>query len=167
MDISPTDRNASARRQSAAGMTMIELLMAMAVVAIVMAFALPSFRSSTQNSAITSATMDLVTALNTARAQAVSLRSDITLAAVNGNWVEGWEIQYPATAVEQNQEFNPPGGVQIVEAGGLNQVVFDMMGLPDNALAISLCDGRPNETGRAVTLSRAGRVTSENLNPCL
>lgn len=167
MNTSLINIRTSLGRRNVAGVTLIELMIGLAVAGIVMAFALPSFRNSAQNAAIRSATMDLVTALNTARAQAVALRSDVIVASVGGAWPQGWIIQYPATSVETDQTFTPPDALQIVEAGAATTVTFNTMGLPNAALAFSICDGRANEIGRLVSVSRSGRVTSENLSPCL
>ena len=166
MDIALTHTTLSARRSAVSGMTLIEILIGLAVAGIVLAFALPSFENSSRNSALRAATMDLVTALNSARAQAVVQRANVTVTAVAGDWNQGWIVQYPAAAVEEDSEFTPPGGVQMLEVGGINTVVFNQVGLPDAALDFNICDGRANETGRRVTVSRAGRVVTEDLSPC-
>lgn len=149
------------------GVTMIELMIALAIAGIVLAFALPSFENSARNSAIRSSTMDLVTTMNTARAQAVALRRQVTVAANAAGWSDGWQIQYTADVAEDDRTFSIPSGVNLVEGGANTSVVFNPMGLPSTQLVFSICDGRADETGRRVTISRSGRVNTEDLNPCL
>ena len=51
-----------ARRQ--AGVTLVELLIAMFILSIIVAFGVPSFREATANAAMRGTTMDLVAAIN-------------------------------------------------------------------------------------------------------
>ncbi len=74
------------------GFGLVELIVTIAIAAILAAIALPSFRELMVRMNTTAITNDLVGALNTARVEAV--KRGIPVAVVsNGNWTDGWEIK--------------------------------------------------------------------------
>lgn len=80
------------RGQRAAGFGLVELIVTIAIAAILAAIALPSFRELMIRMNTTGITNDLVGALNTARVEAV--KRGIPVAVVNrGTWTDGWEIK--------------------------------------------------------------------------
>lgn len=82
------------------GMTMIELMIAMLVLAILVAIAIPSFREFLNNNRTVAATNDLVTALNLARSEALR-RATTTIVCASADkatcsgaldWTRGWIV---------------------------------------------------------------------------
>ena len=82
------------------GVTLIELLTALSVLAVLMAIAAPSFRQFTANSRTTAATNQLVTALNIARSEALRRSSDVVVCTSSNqatcsdsdDWADGWIV---------------------------------------------------------------------------
>lgn len=81
------------------GFTLIELMVTLAIVAIVATLAVPDFRIFVQNNRLTAQNNALITAINTARSEAVKRRQTVTLcASTNGadcntnNWELGWLV---------------------------------------------------------------------------
>jgi type IV fimbrial biogenesis protein FimT len=149
------------------GFTLIELVITMILVAIMAAFVVPTFRQMSADGAIRSSAVDLITAIHTARAQAVSLRRDVTLISPgsDGNWSDGWTVQYPAgTSSEENQNFLPGGAVEVKTVGDEPSIVFGSRGLTGagGSVVFEVCDDRTGETGRKITVSPFGKVTNEN-----
>lgn len=80
--------------------TLIELMVTLSILAIVMALAIPSFKSSVANNRSAGAGGELATALNIARAEAIKRGSYVTICASDtgtsclaaGNWAKGWLI---------------------------------------------------------------------------
>lgn len=68
-------------KNRAQGMTLIELMTAMLVLAILMAIAIPSFRDFAADSRTSAVTTDLVTALNLARSEALRRSSNVVACA--------------------------------------------------------------------------------------
>ena len=150
------------RRQ--AGFTMIELMIGIVVAGVLLSIAVPSFNDFQARNALRSTAADFITAVNTARIQAVSLRTTVTLKPISGNdWGAGWQIEYPASVItEENQDFLPRGSSKIASEDGHNQIQFISNGL--NAAGeseFSLCDDRSGEQGRTITISPFGKVTNE------
>ena len=79
-------------RRSAAGFTLFELMIAVAIVAILAAMAFPSYREFSQRMNVTNNTNQLVGALNAARSEAVKRGRQVAVIANGGNWSAGWQI---------------------------------------------------------------------------
>lgn len=76
------------------GLTLIELLVTLAILAILMTIALPSFRDFFSTNRVAAATSDFVTSLNLARSEAIRRGVQVTLLSTNGNgdWGGGWTM---------------------------------------------------------------------------
>lgn len=160
------------------GFTLIELMVTIAVLGLSLAFGVPAFQNSLANSALRSSTMEMITALNVARAEAVNQRKLIALKAVNGDWNDGWMVDYSAdgtgdwdaddaTQTEPLQRFNKRGTVTLAEANGVTLVEFRSTGLmTDDAgsaetLSITICDDRDNEIGRTIVVNQFGKLQNQ------
>lgn len=145
------------------GFTFIELMITLVILGVVLALGVPSFREATANASLRGATMDLIAAINTARAQAVGLRNDIDVTVLGANWNSGWQIDYDNVALpqEKDQVFEPHPGVQVTETGGgLTTLTFNSRGIVSSAAVFTVCDSRAGERGRQVTVNLLGRVSS-------
>jgi type IV fimbrial biogenesis protein FimT len=80
------------------GFTLIEMLVAIAVLAISIAVATPSFRAFTVNQNLRTASMDLVSDLILARNEAVKRNGTVTIVPINNDWREGWQVVHTASA---------------------------------------------------------------------
>lgn len=93
-----------ARARTANGFTLVELMVTIAVVAILAAIALPSFSTSIRNTRLASATNEFIAAVNLARSEAVrSNRTGQVCASPDGascgtDWSQGWIVWADADA---------------------------------------------------------------------
>jgi type IV fimbrial biogenesis protein FimT len=82
------------------GFTLIELMIALTILAILVGMAAPSFRELSRNNRVVAAQNDLVTAFNLARSEALKRGAPVTVcASVNGtacgaaaDWASGWIV---------------------------------------------------------------------------
>jgi len=88
-------------RKNSSGFSLLELMVAVAIGALIMTMAVPSFRNSINNQRMTTATNELVMALTLAKSEAIKRVSYVTVcASTNGtscagndtSWNEGWII---------------------------------------------------------------------------
>ncbi len=124
------------------GMTLLELMAAIAVLGILTAIAVPSFRQFTANSRTTAATNDLVTALNVARSEALRRATNVVVCASSDeascsgsvNWANGWVAfadpngNGTVDANEIIQVWRPTGGGLAVTANAAS-VGYNAMGM--------------------------------------
>src|SRR4051812_49326639 len=87
-----TLRNRILSIMSQRGFTLIELMVTIAVAAILLAIVVPSFRTFTQSQRIKSGSFELYSALALARSEAVKQRANVTVTANSGGWNKGWTI---------------------------------------------------------------------------
>ncbi|MFC6328153.1 GspH/FimT family pseudopilin [Alloalcanivorax gelatiniphagus] len=147
--------NARAKGQ---GFTIIELMLTIGLAGILLAIAVPSFRSVTANIALRSSAADLITAINTARAQAVNLRKPVLLRPLGNSWNDGWEVFYDSSDTEGDQSFLPAGAVTVESAS--DEVEFLPSGLIAADAEFKICDDRSGESGRRIHVGRFGVVSN-------
>ena len=90
-----------ARRQwepsSSAGFTIVELMIVVAIVAIMLGVAAPAFRSFIVDQRLRATSADLRIAMMTARSEAVKRNRDVAVTPLSGDWSNGWEIVSPVS----------------------------------------------------------------------
>jgi len=129
-------------KNRAQGMTLIELMTALLVLAILMSIAVPSFRDFASDSRTTAATSDLVTALNLARSEALRRATPVVACAStdlkdcsgDNDWTDGWIVfadrngNGDVDADELLQTWTGPEG-QIEARGNADRAVYNAMGM--------------------------------------
>lgn len=149
------------------GFTMVELMMALAVMVIVAAAAVPSFRNLQKNMEISAVTAELVGDLNQARSEAITRKADVVIAPLTvGNWAGGWSIVDSGGIALVNRPRNA-GRVSVTLTPNTTvDIRFTrdgaIQGWP-GSLNFFICDDRSKETGRQLSLSRLGQITNNRI----
>ncbi len=91
--------NAAPRRQR--GFTIIEIMIVIAIVAILVAVGVPSMRDMILGVRLRSATSDLYSTLVFARAEAIKRNANIVVAPNGGEWRNGWSVTSGAVVLKQ------------------------------------------------------------------
>ena len=155
------------------GFTLLELLITVALISIVTAFAIPSMTSFTQNDRLTTNINTLVGHLALARSQAVTLAQPVSVCASSdlatcssNDWANGWLVYIDADTsgdVSTGDELLRvhealPGNSTLSSTAG-SAITFDDRGFAPGAVgSFSLCDDRGVEHLKSITISNTGRV---------
>lgn len=147
------------------GFTLVELLITVAIAAILAALAAPSFQTLMARQRIKTGSADLVSHLTLSRSEAIKQNSDVTMtsASNDSSWASGWVITSSGGPVGTHGAFT---GLAIsTGSGGPSSVVFNRSGRLATSGASStfqISDATPGSTvtGRCVTIGLTGQATS-------
>lgn len=164
------------QRKIQAGFTLIELIVSMAIAAIVLSVGVPTFRGVMLDGGMASNANRFVASINLARSSAVRHQRDATICASadynaatptcgGGNdWSNGWIVYVDKDrdgAVDADEVLTvtePMNANTTFSSSTVGSFTYDARGFVDNADTIDLCDNRSGETGRRVRVNGAGRV---------
>ncbi len=87
-------------RHGVQGFTLVELMVAVIVIALLASVAAPSYRTFVTTTRVKSATNEVWSALAMTRSEALKRNNDVTIAPLGGNWKNGWTVatQVPAAS---------------------------------------------------------------------
>ena len=74
------------------GITLIELLVAVSILGIIAAIAVPSFSNMMKANRLTATSNELLSAISTARSEAIKQRKPVSLVPRGGSWIDGWDV---------------------------------------------------------------------------
>jgi type IV fimbrial biogenesis protein FimT len=152
-------------RERNRGFTLYELMVTLAVAAIILSFGVPGFMSFIDNNRATTDANDLITALNLARSEATRRGAPVTvcrstdgaICSAGTDWSVGWIVR---TADEVLRVWPERSGGANSVSGDVSQIVFRARGSLEGAgtdLEVRLPDCTGNN-GRDVMVNAAGRI---------
>ena len=143
------------------GFTLVELMVALAVLVILIAIALPSFTNMIQSNRSAALANSIVTALNVARSEAVK-RNALVNVNSGGDWTNGWVVQLNTGAVTLQTWNAPDVGAVITQVGGNATIQFNGSGrMTQPAVAATINSSYPHCSGqqaRQIRIGITGRV---------
>jgi len=165
------------------GFTILELMITLAVVAVVTSFAIPAMGQFIKNDRLTTQINTLVSHLAYARSEAVTRNQQTVLCARSSDtacgseWKNGWLLFVDANSngtldaatdeilrVQQTLE-----GENILSSSETigNTVVYDYRGFaPSSIGTFTLCDDRKDDHMKSISISNTGRVRQGGGTSC-
>lgn len=154
------------------GFTLIELMITLAVAAILLTIGIPSFTDFIKNNRLVSYTNEFVAGAHLARSEAIKRRrygyvcasSNQTSCTGGTNWAVGWItwIDDNGDGVTQSSELisarQALNATVTFTSNGASSFRFDPMGISTTTATFTLCDDRTGEQGRTIGVSNSGRV---------
>ncbi len=158
------------------GVTLIELVVTISILAILMMIAVPSFTNATLSSKLTAFANEIVGSVYLARSEAMKRNAAVTLCmssdgascATSGSWEQGWIVLAPdGTTVLQRQAALSQG---FVATSGVSSISFQPTGVGATAATLKVCRSTPTPGAqeRIVTISLTGQpmVTTTTTGIC-
>jgi type IV fimbrial biogenesis protein FimT len=170
------------------GFTLLELMTAVAIAAVLLVVALPNYQQMVKNNCLTTDANSLVTSLQQARSEAVKRSTTTTLTATNaGNasneWGLGWKVTIDEDrngngTLDAGEDYDGDGvlsnsalvrevsltctATTVDEPANTTSITYDSSGFPSTSAKFNVCDDRTGETGRQVSISFTGRPSTES-----
>lgn len=150
------------------GFSLIELMITIAIAAILLMVAVPSFDNALLNSKLASQSNSLLAGLQLARSEAIKRNAAVTICASDGsasapdctnsgNWSNGWLIVLADDTVVHHGERAANGFVLTGPGSGVS---FSGNGMTGSAEIFTLCRAKPSvgSTQRTITITATGRA---------
>jgi type IV fimbrial biogenesis protein FimT len=147
------------------GFTLIELMVTVAILAILAAVAAPSFNEAILSNKLASYANNFVASATLARSEAIKRNAVVTLCrsangttcASSGGWQQGWIVLGGATVIQYQQALS--ADYQLT--GDVYSINFQPIGAGATSATLKLCRATPSPGGqdREIKLSATGRVS--------
>jgi type IV fimbrial biogenesis protein FimT len=156
------------------GFTVIEAIVAMAIAAILLTVAIPSFRDYTAGQRAMSLANALLVDINLARSEALRRAGEVRMAPLGSAWTQGWRVEEDGASdvIAQRDALQ---SASLTLLGSASAIVFDPFGAvasPSGGVELRVCVGESGtrQAGRRVVISPSGhaevRKPADASSPC-
>lgn len=149
------------------GFTLVELMITLAVVAILLTVGIPSFQAIFQSNRLATQANEMIGAINLARSEAIKRGANVTVTPSAGGFQNGWCIHTGNACAGGAVLRQFPAMNQItVAAGAVNAIVFNGQGQkasPAGTITILLsptgCTSGTTNYSRTISIANTGRTS--------
>jgi type IV fimbrial biogenesis protein FimT len=141
-----------------AGFTLAEIIIVVAVLAVLVSAGIPAFAEFVRNQRVKTASFDLFSTLVHARSEAITRNATVTVAPVSAAWTNGWTITDAGGAVIRtsgavaNMTITGPTSVVYRGSGRLNAASMPTFQLSTTGTTV---------TTRCITIDLSGRPSTK------
>lgn len=144
------------------GFTLVELMIGIALMAILLTIAVPSFRDATLGSQLSATSNNLMAGAYLARSEALKRNRVVTLCSSSdgvscddSDWHQGWIVLADTPLSTQG----PISGGVTIQAGAMTRIDFQPTGIGATPVAFRVCRAMPTagRQERIVTIDATGR----------
>lgn len=160
-------RPALRNRSAGGGFTMIELMVVVAILAIMASLAAPSMSGLIGQQRLKSAATDMHLALLKARTEAIKRNANVTVSPSGGSWANGWSIPDPVSSAAPPLEVRGPT-TSVTVATAATQIVFAPTGrtTPATAGASFVFTSNAANASRCLAIDPSGRPYVKEGSSC-
>lgn len=151
-------------RRASGGFTLIELMVTIAVAAILISLAVPSFTDATLAGKLSASANDLVAGVALGRSEAIKRNAVVSMCvssngsscASSGGWEQGWVILAGATVIQKHAA--APTGFKVTSTAA--KIDFQPSGVGNTQASLTVCRATPTVGAqeRVVEVSATGRA---------
>jgi len=157
------------------GVTLVELLFAILVIAILTVIAIPSYRDASLSGRLSAISSDLYTSVQLARSEAIKSNATTTLCAsdapatCSGDWEDGWIVlDAGGTVIHSGAAL--PDGFTVAQTGGTADLNFQPIGVGVTAATFTICRDAPiGNQNRVISVLATGSASvkrNDNTTTC-
>ncbi len=154
------------------GFTIIELMIVVAIIGIVSAFAFPSYQIMVRNNCLTTRNNNLIVYFQLARSEAIKRQQNVSIVAKNSDWNKGWQIQVagapttPPTPPIKDISITSCPAISVKEITGKTSFTYRPNGFISASGQFTVCAKPVGTRGRELVVSPVGRLnTKPNPHP--
>ena len=168
--VAPSSAVSVAALPRSAGFTLIELIVSVAVLAIVIAFAVPSLTNLMLDAGLKTTAIDVHNTMAYARSEAIKRNATVYIIPTRCNWKTGWTVQVDATVLNDCTVLNEGTVLKTVGSSTTSMddittpgiISYDGTGrltTPGSVTYVLKVSGNPHVTPRRVIVDMSGRAT--------
>ena len=145
------------------GFTLIELMVTIAVLAIIVGIAAPSISTQLANQRVKSTTATLANALKEAKAESIIRRQNVTLSYNNTSTPKMITVTTPDSKTIANYSYNVKSTIKPDTA---ITIVFEPSKRVNTARTYTICDSNANATSRQTEVDQVANITNKVGGAC-
>ncbi|MHC8441346.1 MAG: GspH/FimT family pseudopilin [Candidatus Eutrophobiaceae bacterium] len=145
----------------AGGFTLIEAMIVVALMGVILSFALPNYQNLVRDNCLSTVTNELVADMQFARSEAIKRRENVRI--LSTDWSEGWQME--ASSVAGNMRVSTPS-CQLRIQNPVGKLTFTSRGFSNGRYEFLICDPLANprpDAGRVLSVSYTGRAKVKHL----